>query len=88
MNDGAFVRRFERERDLAGEPEHFVDRQSAAADVIRQRSAGDQLHHDGASVAGSFEAVDLSDVRMVQGRERLRFAFETRQPFRPGCCPG
>ena len=41
----------------------------------------DQFHHERAHAAGFFEAVDVRDVRMVQRRERLRFAREPRQPF-------
>ena len=35
----------------------------------------DQFHHQRANAAGFFEAVDVRDIRMVQRRERLRFAL-------------
>ena len=53
----------------------------AARDPLRQVLALDQLHHQRADVADRFEAVDVRDVRMVERRERLRFALEPRQPF-------
>lgn len=51
---------------------------------IGQRWALDQLHHQRDRVATSFDAVHLSDVRMVERREDLGFAPEPRHPFRIG----
>ena len=52
----------------------------AARDALRQVLALDEFHHERAHAAGFFEAVDVRDVRMVQRRERLRFAREPREP--------
>ena len=42
--------------------------------------AFDEFHHEARAVpADLFESVDRGDVRMIQRRERLRFALETRQ---------
>jgi hypothetical protein len=42
----------------------------------------DELHDQRAPGARIFNAVDLRDVRMVEGGECLRFAFETHQTIR------
>ena len=46
---------------------------------LRQILAFDELHHERADAVGLFEAVDVRDVRMIQRRERLRFAREPRE---------
>ena len=43
-------------------------------DALRQILALDELHHDRAHTATFFEAVDVRDVRVIHGRQRLRFA--------------
>ena len=42
----------------------------------------DELHHDGARVSATFDAVDLGDVRMVQRGEGFGFPLESRQAIR------
>ena len=42
----------------------------------------DEFHHQRTDTAGFFEPVDVRDIRMVQGRERLGFAGESREPVR------
>ena len=39
----------------------------------------DQFHHQRTDTIGFFETVDVGDVRMIERRERLRFAREPRQ---------
>jgi hypothetical protein len=39
----------------------------------------DELHHQRTNAAGVFEAVDLRNIRVIQGCERLRLAGEARQ---------
>jgi len=51
----------------------------AARNALGQIVALDQLHHQRANTAGFFEAVNVGDIRMVQGRERLCFAGEPGQ---------
>jgi hypothetical protein len=41
-----------------------------------------KLHDEGRRGSGSFEAVDLCDVRMVQRSERLGFALKARKALR------
>ena len=80
MDDAALVRGFERVGDLQ------AIGSAAAAD--RCRRSGSTRCRDSPSTSSMANAggsslddgEDLGDVRMVQGRERLRFAFETRQP--------
>ncbi len=50
-------------------------------DPLRQILTLDQLHHECTRVAGALEAVDLGDVGMIERRQRLRLALETRQPL-------
>jgi len=52
------------------------------APTSREIFAVDQLHDEGGSDRGLFQAVDLRDVRVIQRGERLRFAFESRQSIR------
>ena len=49
-----------------------------AADERGQILPVDQLHHDRVA----FDPVDRRDVRMIERRERLRFAREAREPRR------
>ena len=79
MNDALLVRGFERLGDLLGDRQRLVDRDRAVRDALRQIVALDEFHHEGVDAPGFFEAVDGRDVRVVQGRERLRFAREPRQ---------
>ena len=76
MDDPVLVRGFERLGDLLRHRKRLVERQGAPRDSVGERRAFDQLHHQGVLAAGIFEAVDLRDVRMIEGREELRFAAE------------
>ena len=80
VDDALLVRGLERFGDLFRNRQRFVDRDRPARNALRQIVALDQFHHQRANTAGFFEAVDVRDIRMVQGRERLRFAGEPRQP--------
>ena len=80
MDDPLLVCRFERFGNLLRDGQRLVERDRAARDALRQVVALDQLHHDRAHTAAFFEAVDVRDVRVIEGRERLRFAREPREP--------
>ena len=80
MDDALLVRGFKRFRDLFRDRQRFVDRDRPARNALRQIVALDQFHHQRANTAGFFEAVNVRDIRMVQGRERLCFAGEPGQP--------
>jgi hypothetical protein len=67
------VSRFQRARDLDRLSNGFAGR-----DWTAQRLAVDVLEHE---IAWP-DVVQLADVRMVQGRDRARFVFESTQPIR------
>ena len=50
-------------------------------DAVRQRRPLDQFHDEGLDALRLFEAMDLRDVRVVQGGERLGLALEAGDPF-------
>ena len=72
MDDALLVRRLERLGDLLRDRQRVVERNRAARDPLRQIVTLDEFHDEGAHPAGFFEAVDVRDVRVIQGRERLR----------------
>jgi hypothetical protein len=59
--------------------QRFVDRKRAARDALRQILALDEFHHEGAHAAGFLQAVNVRDVRMIEGGEGLSFACEPRE---------
>ena len=81
MDDALLVRRFEGLGDLFRDRQRFFDagshRARCAATGPRPRRAPSR----GTDTARFFETVDVGDVRMIQRRERLGFAFQTREPF-------
>ena len=79
MDDPLLVRGFERLGDLPRDQQRFVEGNRAPGDPLRQVVALDQLHHQRTHAARLFEPVDGRDVRVVQRRQRLRFACEPRQ---------
>ncbi len=79
MDDAALVRGVQRVGNLPRDVQHLVERQRALRDPSRQIVAVDELHHERAHAAAFFQSVNLGDMRMVQGRERLGLASETRQ---------
>jgi hypothetical protein len=78
VNDAFFVRGFERLRNLMHHAERLVRRDGPASDPFGKRLALDQLHREEIRALKFLEAVQRGDVGMVQRRQRLRFAFETR----------
>ena len=87
VDQAALVRRFERVGDLERDPQRLGQRHSAAGNPRRQILSLDQLHDQRRDlapfVAWQFcDFVDLGDVGVTQGGERLGFAFEARQPLR------
>ena len=77
------VRGFERVGDLPGDGQR-VGRagNGPRATPIRQRLALDELEHERGHAVDVLEAVDRGDVRVVQRRQDLRFAFEAGEPLR------
>jgi hypothetical protein len=50
-------------------------------DPIGERWTLDELQDERRDAVRVFEAVDAADVRVIQCRERLRFALKARNPF-------
>ena len=55
------------------------------ARTIGQRRPFDELHHEGADAVGHFKSMNRGDVRVVQGREQLRFALDARHELGAIC---
>jgi serine/threonine-protein kinase len=62
--------------DLLRDGQSLIDGNRPLGDAVRQRRALDQFHDEGRRPVAFLDAVDLPDVRMVQGRERLGLAVE------------
>ncbi len=84
MDDPLLVSRFERVGDLAGDLESLLRFQSAADELLRERLPFHELEHERPHASGLLDAVDRRDVSMVERREDLRFALETRHAL--GVC--
>ena len=80
MHDTLVVRRLQRFRDLLRDRQRLIQWKGASRDPLRQIFSLDELHDDGAHVTRFLEAVDVSDVGMVQRGEHLGLAGESRKP--------
>ena len=80
MDDARAMRRVERARDLDRDRQRLIERQRAFRQAIGERLAFDQFQDQRADAVAVFDAVDRADVRMVERRERARFALEAGQP--------
>ena len=78
MDEAFFVRGFERVGDLPRDGQRLGQRHRPARDVDGEVFPLDKLHHDRDLTVDLFEPVDVRDVRMVERRQRLRFAGEPR----------
>ena len=79
MNDALLMRGFERVGNLLRDRQCLIERHCPACDPLRQILALDEFHRERAHAVTLFEAVNVRDVRMVERRERLRFAREPRE---------
>ena len=90
MDDALLVRGFKGLCDLPRDGQRLGDRDRSAADVRGEIFTLDEFHHESARARAGrsadrrnfLSAVNGRDVRMIQRRERLRFASEPRQPLR------
>ena len=74
--------------DLTGYRPRARERHAACSvgrDDVRERLTVDEVHHQRAHAARVLEAVDLRNVRMIEGREHLRLALETGETIGIGC---
>src|SRR6266550_3842511 len=79
MNDALLVSRFERVGDLSRDRQRLVDRNGSASNSIGERWSLDQLQHQSLYAVRFFKAVDRGDVRVIERRQQLCFALETRE---------
>lgn len=79
MNDALLVRRLRSLRDLPGDGQYLIERDRATGDPLGQILALDELHDEDVQARELLERVNRGDVRMIQGRERLRLSLEPRQ---------
>src|SRR4030095_13869979 len=75
MDDPLLVRRFERLGDLTRDRERLLDWQGTLGDAILERGPLDQLEHQRLGRGRILDAVDRSDVRMIERGEELRLAL-------------
>src|SRR5262249_34736123 len=79
MDDPLPVRCLEGLRDLTRNRDSLVDLESAALDPIGKRRAFDELQHERVNAARVLEAMNGRDVLMIQRRQHLCFALESRE---------
>jgi len=69
--------------DLFGDFQGFFNGDRAfLLEPLAERIARDELHDEVVRITGLIEAVDGSDVGVIQRREELGFALKARQAFR------
>ena len=84
MHDAFFVRRFERVGNLPCDGQRFVEGQRPGVEPRRERLSVRELEDEEVAAVGFVESVNRRDVRMVQRREYLRLAFESRNALDVG----
>src|SRR6478672_8823537 len=80
MYDALFVRRFQRVRDLPGDGESFLDRNSSRSDPGRQRRTLHKLHDQVIRP----DVVQSANVRMIQRGDGARLPIEAVAELRFG----
>jgi len=88
MDDAKVVCGLHRLGHLSRDRQGFGERQRAADHALRHVFAFDELHHDGARRSHVLDAVNLSDVGMIQGSKCPGFPLETREAIGIGRKPG
>ena len=81
MNDALLVRRIQRLGDLPGNLQRLSQRKRPLRNQIGERRAVDELQDEPVRGAGILEAIDMTDVRVIERREHLSFALEAREPI-------
>jgi hypothetical protein len=84
VDDTRAVRPVERVGNLDADPERLAARKRAFAEARRERFAFDELHDEVVDVAFATHVVEDADVGMVEPRDGLRLALETRAHFAVG----
>ena len=85
VHDAGLVRGLERIGNLARDRQRLRGGNGAAIDALREVFPLHQLHDERHVPSGVvrriFEAVDLRDVRVIQGRKRPRLTIEAGEPL-------
>ena len=82
MGDALMMRGLQRVGDLSSEREHAAERQGLAGDLLLQRLAPHQLHHEERPALLFADVVHRADVGMVQRRRGARLAREPVERLR------
>ncbi len=82
MHDALRMGSFQGVDDLPRDRKRLIDRQGGGGQMLGQRRALDQLHHQSKRRPGVFEAVNGRDVGMIQRGKQFGFAMEAREPIR------
>ena len=84
VNDAMLVCGFQSLGDLSGDFQCLVERHRPCGDTVRQCGSFDQLHHERVHARRHLETVHVSDVRVIQRRQRFRFALEAGESISVG----
>jgi hypothetical protein len=76
VHDARAVRAVERVGDLRPQAKRLGRGHAPAREALLERLALDQLEHEEVDVAFAADVVERADVRVVEARDRPRFAFE------------
>ena len=79
MDDPLLMCAFQRLGDLFRDGQRFRERDWPFRNPVRQGRPLDEFHYERESSVRLLEAVDVCDVRMVQGGEEFGFALESGQ---------
>ena len=77
VDDPALVRRLQAFGKLSRDPNDFVERQWTDGESFGQRRTFDEFEHERGDARALLQAVDGSDVRMIQRGERTSLLLET-----------
>ncbi len=81
MNHALLVSRLERRGDLLRDRQRLLHRNRPLVNPIRERRPFDQFQHERVHATRFLQAVNRTDIRMIQRGQNLRFALEARQPI-------
>ena len=82
VNDRLLVRRLQRFGDLQRNPEGFFNADRSLLDPFRQGLAIDELEHERGTAARFLNAVNRSNVLVIQRSQQLRFACKAGHAIR------
>ena len=81
MRDAFLMRRSDSVRQLYGDVEEFVQRETVLGQERRQGLAANELHRDEVGSLRFFDGEDLDDVWVIECGDSFGFAFETGAAF-------